>query len=111
MTHYRKFFDSDYIGAYDLEDGDRTLTIESVGRETIFVPQSNSEETKFVLRFAEARKGMVCNRTNADSIAQLYGSDADQWVGKQITLYPAKVKAFGKVQEAIRVRTPEAKLK
>lgn len=111
MSHYRKFFDSDYIGAYDLEDGDKVLTIEAVGRETIFVPQSNTEETKFVLRFKEARKAMVCNRTNADTIAELHGTDADQWVGKQITLYPAKVKAFGKVQEAIRIRKPEQKLK
>ena len=109
--HYRKLFNSDYIGAYDLEDGDKTVTIESVTKEDVFVPQSGTSDEKMIIRFSDARKAMVCNRTNADSIASLHGPDVDQWVGKPITLYVAKVKAFGGVTEAIRVRTPEKTLK
>jgi hypothetical protein len=34
----------------------------------------------------------------------LYGSHPDGWVGKQIQIYAASVKAFGKTQDALRIR-------
>jgi hypothetical protein len=38
-------------------------------------------------------------------IADLYGPETDQWTGKKITLYATNVKAFGKKEDAIRIRT------
>jgi len=47
---------------------------------------------------------MVLNITNTKMIASLYGDLYDNWVGKNIQVYATKVKAFGSVTTALRVR-------
>lgn len=108
--HYRKLYNSDYIGSYDLDGKDTVLTIEAVNKTPVFNPSTQQDEEKAVVTFKEAKKAWIMNRTNGDAIASLYGEDTDNWIGKQITLTTAKVKAFGKVQDAIRVKLPEGKL-
>lgn len=67
-----------------------------------FNPQAEIEPTMIVL-----------NKTNATSIAGIYGPELSDWIGKIITLYPATVSAFGEAKEAIRIRptAPQAKTK
>ena len=108
--HYRKLYNSDYIGSYDLDGKDTVLTIEGVEKSAVFNPSTQAEEEKAVVTFKEAKKAWIMNRTNGDAIASLHGEDTDNWIGKQITLTTAKVKAFGKVTDAIRVKLPEGKL-
>jgi hypothetical protein len=50
------------------------------------------------------------NITNGNTISMLYGSHPDGWIGKQIQVYAASVKAFGKVQDALRVRDFKPKM-
>lgn len=93
-------FPSNYLRAGDLNGRPYTLTIarfvvEQMGRD---------EEEKPVVYFDSADKGLVLNRTNAFTIADLYGPETDDWVGKRITIYPTRVRAFGKEQDAIRVK-------
>jgi hypothetical protein len=64
----------------------------------------NKTVTKPVAWFSNATKGMVLNRTNTMIIAGLYGPETDLWAGKRITIYATKVRAFGKLEDAIRVR-------
>jgi hypothetical protein len=59
-----------------------------------------------VLYFQGKEKGLVTNRTNADRIAYLYGSNTDGWIGKEIVLYTDMVPFQSKVIEAIRVKPP-----
>src|SRR6185436_3542211 len=62
------------------------------------------KEKKPVLYFQKATKGLVLNRTNAMTIAGLYGDEADEWGGKRISIYPTRIRAFGAMQDTIRVR-------
>jgi hypothetical protein len=59
---------------------------------------------KILVSFRESEKQLVCNRTNANIIAELHGEDTDDWYGKRITLYATKVDFSGKRVDAIRVK-------
>ena len=106
LTHWKKLKHPDFIGAYALEPGkDLTLTIASVKNET-FKGQDGKTEEGIIIRWKETDyKPMICNSTNAKAITKVTGSAyIEQWVGKQITLYAARIKAFGDDMEALRVR-------
>lgn len=95
-----QLFPSDYLRAADLNNRPFTLTIERFAVEEMGQPP----EEKPVVYFEHADKGLVLNKTNAMAIASLYGPETDAWVGKRITIYPTQVQAFGKMQDAIRVK-------
>ena len=63
-------------------------------------------DDKPVVYFENKEKGLVLNKTNATVIAAGYGPETDGWVGKPITLYPAKVSFQGQMVAAIRVELP-----
>lgn len=65
--------------------------------------QQGQEERVPVLTFDNAPP-MVLNITNARTIANLYGEQYDNWVGKSIQIYATEVKAFGVEQMALRIR-------
>ena len=50
------------------------------------------------------RKKLVLNKTNATTVAKLYGPRPSQWAGKRIVLFPTQCEAFGKTTDCIRVR-------
>lgn len=95
-------FPSKYVKAGDLNGRAVTLTIKELKIEKM--GHGAEEERKPVLYFDKATKGLVLNRTNAMIIAGLYGNETDDWRGKRITIYPTKVRAFGAMHDAIRVR-------
>ena len=92
-----ELFPSRYLKAADL-DGDEVFTAESLNQEEL------GDDTKPVLYFEEMEKGLVLNRTNANTIASLYGQDTEDWVGKRITLFATEVDFRGQQALAIRVR-------
>lgn len=93
-------FPSKYIKAADLQGREATVTIDRAEIETL------GDDRKLVLYFKGKEKGLVTNRTNADRIAHLYGSNTDSWIGRQIILFCDMVNFQGRVVEAIRVRGP-----
>jgi hypothetical protein len=95
-------FPSKYVKAADLNGKTVTLTIARLVVEKL--GHGAEEEKKPVLYFEKATKGLVLNRTNAMIIGALYGEETDDWTGKRISIYPTKVRAFGSMQDAIRVR-------
>lgn len=95
-------FPSKYVKAVDLGDKVVTVTIRDMTVEKLGF--GNEQESKPVLWFANATKGLVLNRTNAMIIASLYTPETDNWKGKQISLYAARVKAFGAWHDAVRVK-------
>jgi len=102
--HWKNFVDKDYLGAHNLEPGEEMLlTIERFEGEEE-VATGEGKKVKQVLYFKENVPKMILNVTNANMIASFYGSHPDQWVGKQIQLHSASVKAFGKTQDALRIR-------
>lgn len=97
-----QLFPSKYVKAADLGGKTVTLTIKELKVEKM--GHGAEEERKPVLYFSNATKGLVLNRTNAMTIANLYGDESDEWRGKRISIYPTRVRAFGAMQDAIRIR-------
>lgn len=98
-----QMFPSRYVTALDLNGSDVTACIKIVVMEGM-KNRNNKTESKPVVIFERATKGMVLNKTNAMTIASLYGPETDNWVGKSVTLYATEVEAFGKQTKAIRIR-------
>jgi hypothetical protein len=96
-------FPSKYLKADDLDDGDMTLTIKAERSETM--GEGAGAQQKVILTFKETDKEFVCNKTNFRTIAKLTEcDDSADWIGKQITLYPAEVEFQGETMLGIRVR-------
>lgn len=94
-------FPSTYIKSADLA-GDVTYTIDRVEIES--VGQGRDAEDKPIVYFREVDKGIVLNKTNAATIAKLYGPDTDGWAGNPITLFATEVEFQGQQTLAIRIR-------
>jgi hypothetical protein len=91
-------FPSKYLKAADLQDREVAVVIGRVEMETI------GTDRRMLLYFNGKDKALVCNKTNATSIAKGYGQDTDNWVGKPIVLFPAHVDFKGESVEAIRIK-------
>jgi hypothetical protein len=104
-ARYQEYFKT-FLGGWTFEDGDKTLTIKSVGEEEMYDADTGGKKKALALRFEELELPMVLNVTNSETIAAVVGSDrlAD-WIGHKIIVGTSKVKAFGKVHDAIRVRS------
>ncbi len=93
--HYKLLFPKKYLHALDLRGHDVDLTIREVGRESVY--RKRGDEMLPIIYFVETaakaektgddEKRMICNVTNADSIADLHGTEVENWVGKRITIY------------------------
>lgn len=102
LLHPTEFIAAEECRTPDGKPKDVTLTIDSISIEAL--KTDSGDESKPIMRFKETKKKLVLNRTNADSIAEMYGTEAEKWIGKRITIYPTKVRAFGEMVACIRVR-------
>ena len=101
---YKTYF-KNFLGAWTFASGDKTLTISEVGEMEMYDQETGGKKVEPVLHFAEEQLPMVLNVTNATTIEEVLGTDNwHDWIGKQIIVGTSKVKAFGKTQDAIRVR-------
>lgn len=102
MPSYKTAFGS-FLKHEDLQGKAIKVTIEEIRQEEI--NGDHGKEKKLVARFVGKEKGLVLNRTNADSIAEITESeDTDDWSGATIVLYPDKTKFGGKTVDCVRVR-------
>lgn len=95
-------FPSRFLKAHDLGGKAFTLTIRDITLEN--VGHGAEQERKLTLAFEKATKMMLLNRTNAMIIASLYGPETDAWKGKTVTVYSARIKAFGAWHDALRIK-------
>lgn len=103
LLHGELMFPSEYLAAVEFKGRDVTLTISGVERQEL-VMKGNKKDTKPVLTFRETPKKLICNKTNAGSIAEMYGRDAENWVGKRVTFYPTKTTCGRETVDCVRVR-------
>lgn len=96
-------FPSNYIKASDLNSRAVLAVMDRTEFEMI------GEDRKMILYFQGKDKGLVCNKTNANTIASIYGDDTDDWAGREIVLFEAYVDFQGKSVPAVRVRAPKKK--
>ena len=107
MPDYRTMYDRDYIGHFVLPGGkDMTLTIKRVvGGE--LTAMGGRKSKKPIVHFAQDKvKPMICNKTNARTIAAMYGNMVEAWKEKNITLFVSTTRdpSGGGEVECIRVR-------
>lgn len=95
-------FPSNYLKAADLQGRRVTVTIDKVVMEDI------GGEHKPVVKFQGKDRGIVLNKTNANTIVEIAGTDeTDDWRGVKVTLYPTKTEFQGKRVDCIRVDYPQ----
>lgn len=104
-THWKKLTNPDYLGAYSIEDGkDIIATIDHVVQEKVTGADGKSEEC-VVCYFRGGVKKMILNATNLKTITKLFDTPfIEDWAGRKIQIGIEKVRAFGEVVEALRVR-------
>jgi len=90
-----------FIKAGDLKSRDVNLTISAVRIEEL--EGTKGKQTKGIVSFRESKKEIVLNRTNGECIKAMFGRDTGDWVGKRVTLYPAKIES-DIADLAVRVR-------
>lgn len=96
-----------YIGSWDLYDipsQEITVTIKAIKDEEII--NNGKSECCTVAYFTEDCKPMILNLTNKKTLAKLYKTKiVEQLIGKCITIGYKKVKAFGKISDALRIKS------
>jgi hypothetical protein len=91
-------FPGSYIKAADLQGKRVQVVVERVDMEDI------GGETKPVLHFKGKDRGLVLNKTNANAVWGINGSDdTDDWPGTTLVLYPSKTDFQGKRVDCIRI--------
>lgn len=95
-------FPSKYLRAADLDGRQVTVEISRVDMEDV----ATGEEPKPVLYFSGKSKGVVMNKTNANTLAMAYGDESDEWAGQPVVLFSAHVDFQGRSVEAIRMKVP-----
>ena len=105
LTHWKKLTNTDYIGAWDFQPNEiKTITITSVAKVPV-KNQDGKDEPCIVAKLAETPKGFILNKTNCKLITKLLGTPhIEQWAGKKVQIYATKVRAFGEMVEAIRIK-------
>jgi hypothetical protein len=94
-------FPSKWIDPADLKGKDVTLTIEAVQMEKVGM------DSKPVIYFKGARKGLIINPTRKNSLKAALGSaNTDDWIGQEVTLYVG-ISSFNQ-KETIMIRERSA---
>lgn len=96
-------FPSNYLKADDLGKSRPVVTISDVRVEKV------GEDEKPIVYFEGKEKGLVLNKTNAATIAELAdSSETDDWSGVRVRLYATKVDFQGRRVLAIRIEEAPA---
>ena len=108
MTHWKKLTNPNYLGSYDFEaKEERLLTIDKVIVEQVIDMEKGGSAKKdcIVAYFKEACKPMILNKTNCKMVQSLYDTPMiELWAGKKIIVKIERVKAFGKMEDALRIK-------
>ena len=109
MPNIHELFPSKFLKAHDLQGKTPTVTIDRVGVEQ--VRGKVKVDTKPVLYFRGHTKGMLINKTNAQSVATIARSPlTEAWAGVAITLY-ATTATFGtETHDVIRIKAPTVRV-
>lgn len=97
-----------YLGAWDLDDcpnREIVLTIAKIVDELVTGAEGRSENNTVCYWTDNAFKPMILNVTNKKTICKLYKTkDTEKLKGKAVLIGIEKVKAFGDIYEALRIR-------
>ncbi len=108
-THWREIKPTDYLGGHDLADGqggfrDLVVTIKQARQKQVLDVHGDKTD-ELILEFTDDTKPMILNVTNSKTLAKLFKSNyIEDWAGKEIQIGTERVKAFGEMHDALRIR-------
>ena len=103
MADMRQAFPSDYLSAKDIQEtGPKKVTISSVTSEQI--RGDNGLEDKWVLGFDGARKRLILNVTNNNTLIDAFGYESNDWLGKAVTMFTVDVQFGSKMVLGLRLK-------
>jgi hypothetical protein len=107
MPSYKSAFGS-YLKTEDLAGGAARAVIEAVQIESIKDQDSGQMEKKLVAHFVGKDKALILNRTNAESLEAICGTDDyAAWVGHPVVLYATTTQFGAKTVPCLRIRAPK----
>lgn len=99
---YEDLYPGRFLHAADLKGKIVTVEIAAVDREKLV--GDKGEQIRGILSFVGKDKQLALNRTNGECIRGMFGTDVQRWVGKRISIFPAKFTGnLPDVDECIRV--------
>jgi hypothetical protein len=102
---YRALFKGSYLSAIEFNGREPTFTIVSVKLVKLeSIDKPGTERDRGVIAFKEIDRGFVLNRSNAEALAKMWGTETDKWVGKRVTLFATPVRVGPKTELGIRVK-------
>lgn len=103
MADFRTFFDSQCLFAFHLQGKEVELTIVKVtGGE---LTGTGGKKSKKPMVFFDGKElPLALNKTNGKTIAEMYGSKTEEWIGKKVKLYPTTTRFGNETVDCIRVK-------
>ena len=92
-------FPGNYLKAQDVQGKHLKLIIDKVQMEDV-----SDDREKPVLYFTGKERGLVLNKTNANTLSDAFGTETESWHGKEMILYPAKTQFQGRMVDCLRIR-------
>jgi len=106
-THWKKVFNSDFLGSCDLDDGkDLKAVIKSVSVKDVQNTDGKKQKRNVAI-FTDAKiKPMILNVTNCKIVKKFAGSSfINDWNNIPVQIFVKDdIKAFGDITEGLRIR-------
>lgn len=106
MAHYKTMFEAtDMLFAHDLGGREVTVEIAKVYAGELMGEKGRKTRKPFLVFAGKSgEKKLALNKTNGKTVAKLYGTDTDKWIGKRVTLYPTTTDFGGETVDCIRIK-------
>src|SRR5258705_13752114 len=90
--------DDRFLKAHDLQGRKVSVRIES------FTVENFKEKKQIVLKFFGAKKVLGLNKINTKMIASMYGDEVEEWIAKEVLLFPSKTQnQQGQIVDCVRI--------
>lgn len=99
MPRVSDVYGGQYLKAAMIGEDTFKMEIKEVVEEEI----GQEKDRKLVVYFRGTDKGLVLNATNANTLAEAYGDDTDNWSRKVVKLYTAWTEFGGRRVKGLRV--------
>lgn len=92
---YANQYEGDYLEAAHL-GSETSLTVSEVVAKNTTKAKDGRVIDKPIIKFKEAKRGLILNKTNAKILALMFGANMESYIDERVTLYPTTCEAFGK---------------
>jgi len=99
---YSEMYPNRFLKADLLKGQKVTLTVKNIIGEEL-TGDDEKKQLKWILQFVERPLELVIPKVNGECFRRMFGNDPHSGVGKRVTLFPTKTKAFGQVVDCIRI--------